>query len=156
MINYSVRKKTTSESVDTSPDELGSESFSLRKKGATPGETERSVEDTIKTTTGEKPEESSQTGFRPSKIKSINRAITRKMPVKEKNKIITERDRLVTKKFKEGLVKKEEKRLTYVRWQLDRIDDAENGEMIDNLEKIVGDHESFADEVKKLMNSLNM
>ena len=56
--------------------------------------------------------------------------------------------------FMEGFSKKEDTRLRYIQWQLDRIDDAEHGESIDSLQKMAEDHDRFANEVEKLVGEL--
>lgn len=89
-------------------------------------------------------------------IKTINRAITLKIPQREKDNLIKERNQLVEKEFKVGLGDKENRRLTYVRWQLDRIDDAESGEFLDYLERMTDTHEKFAKELQGLMNQVGM
>jgi hypothetical protein len=92
--------------------------------------------------------------FSPDNVRKINRAITRKIPEAEKKTIIHERNQLVQKQFKVGLSTKEETRLKYVRWQLDRIDDAESGEFLDYLEKFTEGHEKFAKELKGFLGQL--
>jgi hypothetical protein len=93
--------------------------------------------------------------FSPENIKKINRAITRKMPEAERKQIISERNQLVQKQFKVSLSIKEEKRLKYIRWQLDRIDDAESGEFLDYLEKITEAHEKFAKELNAFLTQIS-
>lgn len=93
-------------------------------------------------------------GLSPDNIRQINRAITRKIPPSEKQQIINERNQLVRKQFKGGLSAKEEDRLKYVRWQLDRIDDAETGEFLDYLQIITEGHEKFAKELQGLLGQM--
>jgi hypothetical protein len=90
----------------------------------------------------------------PDNIRKINRLITRNISPGEKEAIINERNQLIQKQFKGGLSPKEERRLTYVRWQLDRIDDAESGEFLDYLEQITESHEKFSKELKGLLNQM--
>jgi hypothetical protein len=92
--------------------------------------------------------------FSPDNIRKINRAITRKIPEAEKKRIIHERNQLVQKQFKAGLSIKEKRRLKYVRWQLDRIDDAESGEFLDYLEKLTEGHEKFAKELNGFLTQI--
>lgn len=84
----------------------------------------------------------------PDDIKKINRANTSKISQAERDKIFNERDELVEKKFKTHLSAQEERRLTYIRWQLDRFDDAESGEFLDYIGKITESHEKLAEELK--------
>jgi hypothetical protein len=93
-------------------------------------------------------------GLSPANIKQINRGITRKIPQSEKQEVINERNRLVQKQFKGGLSDRENNRLKYVRWQLDRIDDAETGEFLDYLQIITGGHEKFAKELQGLLGQI--
>jgi hypothetical protein len=87
-------------------------------------------------------------------IKEINREVTQKIEPEAKNNLIEERNKLVNKKFKKGLNKNEERHLTFVRWQLDRIDDAESGNTLDLFEKFVDEHERFAGEIESLLTEL--
>jgi hypothetical protein len=57
--------------------------------------------------------------------------------VKSKYKIIKERNKLAIKKFDHGLTAQESMRLNLIRWQLDKIDDANYGESLDLLEQIL-------------------
>ena len=99
-------------------------------------------------------ERSAPTELPASTIKEINRKITQRIGPETKNANIEERNKLVNKKFKEGLDEKEERRLTFVRWQLDRIDDAETGATLDLLEKFVEANETFAEDIKGLLTKL--
>ena len=93
--------------------------------------------------------------FSPKDTEIYSRLITRnEITEEDKKRLIEERNSLIERKFKNGLTIKEVKRLKYVRWQLDRIDDAENGEMLDYLEKIAQDHKEFAEEIHDLLNQL--
>ncbi len=92
----------------------------------------------------------------PDNIRKINRLITRKISTGEKEAVINERNQLIQKQFKGGLSPKEERRLTYVRWQLDRIDDAESGEFLDYLGQITESHEKFEKELKGLLGQMEI
>jgi len=87
--------------------------------------------------------------------KTINRAFTRGISPEEKKALIEERNMLVKKKFDLVLSKKEELRLTYVRWQLDRIDDSEYGEALDIFEKVTDEYERFASDINSLVSDLH-
>lgn len=91
------------------------------------------------------------TGLSSDRIKQINREITRKTPPDIKVTLLNEHDILVRQKFKEGLSIKEEKRLSYIRWQLDNIEDAEHGEELDRLKYFTEGIETFAGEIEKLL-----
>ncbi len=78
-------------------------------------------------------------------------------PPAEKQKVLAERNELLRKKFKGGgISEKEEKRLTFLRWQLDRFDDAETGEVLDRLEMITEGHERFAKELSSFVNQIKI
>lgn len=83
--------------------------------------------------------------------KFLNREITKKIPQSVKDEFIKEHILLVKQKFDQGLSKAEDRRLTHVRWQLDRIDDAEHGENLDRLERFTEGIETFAVEIDKLL-----
>lgn len=89
-------------------------------------------------------------------IKRINRAVTQKIPTEIEEDLFRERNEHVRKKTKRGLSKKEERRLTYLRWQLDRIDDARFGEQLDNLETMVLAQEEFAKELRFLLSEIGV
>ena len=90
----------------------------------------------------------------PYTIKKINREITSKIAPSEREKILEERDGLVNKTFKVGLSAKEERRLTYIRWQLDRFDDVETGEFLDYVEEVTKSHEKLANELKGFLGQI--
>ena len=90
--------------------------------------------------------------FSVSEIKKLNRAITRRISSKDEADLFDEHNALVEKKFRDGLSQKEERRLIYVRWQLDRIDDAKHGEYLDILESMVAEREHFAQQIGYLLN----
>jgi hypothetical protein len=90
----------------------------------------------------------------PGQIKRMNREASRKISAKAKEAFIEERNALVKKKFKKGLSREEERRLRFVRWQLDRIDDAEAGEHLDRLEKFAEYYEDVTREIKMLLGQL--
>jgi len=92
-----------------------------------------------------------KTKFSLFEIRQINREISKKIPVKTREQLKMEHSFLVKKKFTEGISRKEENRLIYIRWQLDRIDDAEFGEGIDRLELFTEDIEGFASDVRSLI-----
>jgi hypothetical protein len=64
--------------------------------------------------------------------------------------LLDERQSLLDKKFDGTMSKREENRLTYVRWSLDRIEDAKSGIMLDRLEEWVSRYEQFRDFVGHL------
>ena len=91
----------------------------------------------------------------PEIIIEANRAVTRRIPLETRKKLISEHQNLVRKKYGDGLSRREERRLNLVRWELDRIDDAEIGPQMNVLEAFTDANEQFAHEIEKLMNQLN-
>jgi hypothetical protein len=89
-------------------------------------------------------EQDASAGFDPRDMRSAARALTRHTMAREEPKLLQERDELLSKKFEGGLSPREERHLKYVRWQLDRIDDAVNGAHLDQVERIVAAQEDMA------------
>jgi hypothetical protein len=88
-------------------------------------------------------------------IRKINRLVTSLAPEAERQKILQERNELVRRQFKGGISEREEKRLEFLRWQLDRFDDADRGEALDRLEIITQTHEKFAKELTSFLDQVN-
>jgi len=68
---------------------------------------------------------------------------------------LAERALLLRKKFETSLTPGEERRLTYVRWSLDRVEDARTGMQLDLLESHVADYENFLDEIRTLSDRIS-
>jgi hypothetical protein len=68
----------------------------------------------------------------------------------EHEELLRERQRLLDKKFNRTMTRKEANRLEYVRWSLDRIEDAQHGAALEALENYVSRYEQFADELRSL------
>lgn len=87
-------------------------------------------------------------------LRQMARKITKRRLIKDKNNLIEERNLLVSKKFDEGLNKNEENRLAFVRWQLNRIEDAEIGDDLDKFEKMASEYEKFSKDLEKLITAI--
>jgi len=72
----------------------------------------------------------------------------------EHTQLLKEREQLLDKKFASGLTPKEANRLKYVRWSLDRIDDARSGVVLDMLENAVVRYEKFQSDIQSLLRQL--
>lgn len=72
----------------------------------------------------------------------------------EENALRDERRRLLEKKFDGGLTRKEANRLQYVRWSIDRIDDAREGLALDALDAAVQRYEALGDEIDSLVRQI--
>ncbi len=69
--------------------------------------------------------------------------------------IIEERKKLILKEYSGGLTKNEKLKVKYYSWLLDRIEDAQNGEILDHFEKLVKQQETIADNVISNINMIN-
>jgi hypothetical protein len=65
----------------------------------------------------------------------------------EEKKLHAERHALLDKEFNKTITRQEILRLEYVRWSLDRIDDAKHGAKLDAIERRLVRFEQFAAEV---------
>lgn len=72
----------------------------------------------------------------------------------ERHKLLNERQLLLDKKFEGKITQKELNKLEYVRWSLDRIEDARYGSAIDALDDSVSKYESFLSEIQSLNTQL--
>jgi hypothetical protein len=73
----------------------------------------------------------------------------------ERDSLLHQRQALLDKQFSGTITRAESNRLEYVRWSLDRIDDARNGEALDALENLVGGYEQLKEDIQHLVNSLD-
>jgi hypothetical protein len=68
--------------------------------------------------------------------------------------LLSERQRLLDKKFEGTMSKSESNQLEYIRWSLDRIDDARRGIELEAMGAFVSKLEGFRDSINKLHNDL--
>jgi hypothetical protein len=68
----------------------------------------------------------------------------------ERRKLLQERQQLLDKKLDGKISRREANRLEYVRWSLDRIDDARSGEAMDDLENLISQYEQFRRDIAEL------
>jgi hypothetical protein len=73
----------------------------------------------------------------------------------EVSELLERRQRLLDKKFDGTMLRKDEIELTYVCWQLDRIDDARQGAQLDTLEALVTQYESLQRDLEDLHRRLS-
>jgi hypothetical protein len=66
---------------------------------------------------------------------------------KEHNALLRERQTLLDKKFDKTITRVETNKLEYIRWSLDRIEDAKFGHEIDVLDDYLGKYEKFLEEI---------
>ena len=73
---------------------------------------------------------------------------------KEINELLSERQMLLDKQFAKTITRKEIIRLEYVRWSLDRIEDAKYGMVMDMLDNAVERYERFVSDIQNLEREL--
>jgi hypothetical protein len=72
----------------------------------------------------------------------------------ERQSLLRERQALLDKKFAGQMTRQESNRLEYVRWSLDRIEDARHGWVLDALEGSVEGYERFLSDLHSLREQL--
>lgn len=72
----------------------------------------------------------------------------------ELTKWIDERKILLDRHFAGTITAEERRRLRYVRWNIDRIQDAQNGEILDLLESFVARYEKFRADIQDFRQQL--
>jgi hypothetical protein len=77
-----------------------------------------------------------------------------KITIEEHEAYLRERQILLDKKFAGNIARKDLNRLEYVRWNLDRIEDAKYGEYLDILGMAVARYEQFGDDLSDLHQQL--
>lgn len=80
-------------------------------------------------------------------LKKKTRELTIAHLADKEDNFITERKQLVLKEITNGLTRNEKIKIKYLTWLLDRIEDAQNGEFLDHLEKLVNQQEKIANSV---------
>jgi hypothetical protein len=83
-------------------------------------------------------------------IKRAGRLNAASISETEHQALLSERQILLDKKFNGELTRKEANRLEYIRWSLDRIEDAKYGNTLDALEEAISRYENFHEEIKDL------
>jgi|GEM_PF-3128160 hypothetical protein len=73
---------------------------------------------------------------------------------KEYNELLAERQRLVDKRLDGTITKKESIRLQYVRWSLDRIEDAKHGRNLDRLAARIDELDKVREHLEGLQKQL--
>lgn len=73
----------------------------------------------------------------------------------EEEELHRRRRDLLAKQYTDGLSSADERKLALVRWSLDRIDDARNGEILDALESAVLRYEAAREEIRSLMSQID-
>jgi hypothetical protein len=84
-------------------------------------------------------------------LRSANRRVARQTPAEERLELYSRHKQLMIKKFTDGLSTAEERELVLLRWNLDRIEDAETGEHLDYLEAVAESAERITKEIASLV-----
>ena len=87
-------------------------------------------------------------------IREANRAVVRKGLAKEYDSLMGERNALVKKKYQSILTETEARRLAYVTWQLDAIEDAQSGYVFDELEMLAEAQERLGERIEGYLQEL--
>lgn len=87
--------------------------------------------------------------------KAAGRIAATRISVAEHERLLKERQRLLDKKFNGEITKAEDNRLAYIRWSLDRIEDAKYGAALDVLEAEVNAYEVLKTELGKFYQQLD-
>ncbi|WP_363347932.1 hypothetical protein [Methylocystis echinoides] len=77
------------------------------------------------------------------------------VPEDEVRALLTERAKLLDKKLGGSITKREANRLEYIRWSLERIEDARYGQSLDRLEELIIMQERMASEIHHLTKELS-
>jgi hypothetical protein len=72
----------------------------------------------------------------------------------EHKSLLDERQRLLDKSFDGSIANRERNRLAYIRWSLDRIEDARYGHALDRLDDAVAAYERFSADLSDLHQQL--
>jgi hypothetical protein len=89
-------------------------------------------------------------------IKAQSRALCRRIPPEEAQKIRRDRQRLILKEVRTGrLDAYEAVQLQMLEWHLDRIGDAKLGPHIDNLERFVEEDKRIGKEIDRFLDALD-
>lgn len=82
--------------------------------------------------------------FGKSHVKDMSRALALKALSGKERELTSERQTLAAKFFKDGLSRAETIKLEYLNWQLDLLEDAQNGKFLDTFESLVASQEQLA------------
>lgn len=81
---------------------------------------------------------------------SLRRRVVLATPDSEYDALLRKHGDLVSKRFSEGLSRREELELQLLRWNLDRIEDARSGDYLDQIERIADVQVNFAEKIADL------
>jgi hypothetical protein len=84
-------------------------------------------------------------------LRSASRKVARQTTHEERLELYNRHKQLMTKKFTSGLNTVESRELVLLRWNLDRIEDAETGEHLDYLEAVAESAERINRDINTLV-----
>lgn len=87
-------------------------------------------------------------GVRAHAARIASRINARSVPQDEIDQLLRTRNKLLDKKLSGTATRQELNRLEYVRWSLDRIEDAQVGDNIDRIEDFVTKYENFLAQIE--------
>jgi hypothetical protein len=100
------------------------------------------------------PEFGSYAGSQAETARIAGRIAASYVSEEEHQGFLRERQALLDKLFAKTITREEEIRLEYVRWSLDRIEDAEHGTDLDRIEDSINRYEHFLDEIDQFKDAL--
>lgn len=106
-------------------------------------------------TTFSEPKFDNLSGIRAHAARIASRLNARSVPASEVDELLRLRNELLDKKLDGSASRQELNRLEYVRWSLDRIEDAHRGEDIDRIEDVVTKYENLLKEIELFRRDLN-
>jgi hypothetical protein len=144
---FEVRGSTPTSGVPTSAN-LFVEPAELGTAGAPSGQS-------TDTSEIEFPEFGRYTGTRAETVRIAGRIAASQVSKAEYQAFLRERQGLLDKLFAKTITRREEIRLEYVRWSLDRIEDAEHGSDLDRIEDSITRYEHFLQELDQFKLALD-
>ena len=88
-------------------------------------------------------------------VREAGRINALRISEREHRDLLEERAALLKLKFKAPLTRRQQDRLDYVRWSLDRIEDAQHGHKLDRLETLVAAYQDAIKQVQRLNSELH-
>jgi len=100
------------------------------------------------------PEFSAHAGTPVETVRIAGRMVASQVSQAEHQAFLAERQELLDKLFAKTITRREEIRLEYVRWSLDRIEDAAHGSDLDRIEDSITRYEHFLEELDQFKGAL--
>jgi hypothetical protein len=139
--------------LSAAPTAIGAGSSAPLTQSADLGATTPSAR-TSTTSDVEFPEFDSYAGSQAETARIAGRIAASHVSEEEHQAFLRERQALLDKLFAKTITREEEIRLEYVRWSLDRIEDARHGADLDRLEGTISRYEHFLEEIEQFKGAL--